>query len=84
MPVLARLDGIIIRMYFQQEEHNPPHVHAIYGDYIIAVDIRTGEVLDGSFPPKRKAIVSQWVLEHQSDLLHIWETQDFTRFDPKA
>lgn len=71
MPVLARLDGIIIRMYFQQEEHNPPHAHAMYGDDMIAIDIRTGEVLDGFFPPKRKAIVSQRVLEHQSDLLRI-------------
>ena len=29
MPVLSRFYGIIIRMYFQQAEHNPPHIHAI-------------------------------------------------------
>lgn len=29
MPVLSRFYGIIIRMYFQQSEHNPPHIHAI-------------------------------------------------------
>ncbi len=27
MPVLSRFYGIIIRMYFQQAEHNPPHIH---------------------------------------------------------
>ncbi|WP_422386636.1 DUF4160 domain-containing protein [Brachyspira aalborgi] len=21
-------------MYFQQKEHNPPHFHAIYGEYV--------------------------------------------------
>ncbi|MBR0473390.1 MAG: DUF4160 domain-containing protein [Erysipelotrichaceae bacterium] len=30
MPVLSRFYGITIRMYFQQAEHNPPHIHAIY------------------------------------------------------
>ena len=32
MPVLARFYGIVIRMYFLQSEHNPPHIHAIYND----------------------------------------------------
>ncbi len=30
MPVLSRFYGIVIRMYFQQSEHNPPHIHAIW------------------------------------------------------
>lgn len=30
MPVLSRFYEIIIRMYFLQSEHNPPHIHAIY------------------------------------------------------
>lgn len=30
MPVISRFYGIIIRMYFLQKEHNPPHIHAIY------------------------------------------------------
>ena len=32
MPVISRFYGIIIKMYFQQKEHNPPHFHAIYGE----------------------------------------------------
>jgi hypothetical protein len=27
MPVLSRFYGIVIRMYFLQSEHNPPHIH---------------------------------------------------------
>ncbi|MCR5391817.1 MAG: DUF4160 domain-containing protein [Olsenella sp.] len=30
-------------MYFLGSEHNPPHVHAIYGEDTAAIDIRTGE-----------------------------------------
>ncbi|WP_302272727.1 DUF4160 domain-containing protein [Brachyspira aalborgi] len=30
MPIISRFYGIIIKMYFQQKEHNPPHFHAIY------------------------------------------------------
>ena len=53
MPVLARFYGIVIRMYFLGAEHNPPHIHAIYGDDTAAFDIRTGEMLDGIFRPRR-------------------------------
>ena len=52
MPVLARFYGITIRMYFQQAEHNPPHIHAIYGDEMAAIDIQTGNILEGHLPPK--------------------------------
>ena len=45
MPVLARFYGIIIRMYFLQSEHNPPHIHAIYGEDMAAIDIQTGSVV---------------------------------------
>lgn len=31
MPQLSRFYGIIIYLYF--EDHNPPHIHAKYGEY---------------------------------------------------
>lgn len=82
MPVLSRFYGIIIRMYFIQAEHNPPHVHAIYGDDVAEVAIRTGEVLDGHLPPKALSMVREWVELHMEDLLAIWETQEFRSLDP--
>lgn len=27
MPILSNFYGISIKMYFQQSEHNPPHIH---------------------------------------------------------
>ena len=82
MPVLCRFYGIIIRMYFQQGEHNPPHIHARYGDDVAAIDVQTGEVLDGYLPPKALAMVKEWTALHRGDLLRIWETQEFVSLAP--
>lgn len=82
MPVLSRFYGIIIRMYFQQAEHNPPHIHAIYGEDMAAISIRSGEVLEGYLPPKATSLVQEWVQLHADELLSIWETQEFRALDP--
>ena len=52
MPVLSRFYGISIRMYFQQAEHNPPHIHALYGEDVAEIIIENGEVLEGYLPPQ--------------------------------
>ena len=49
MPILSRFNGIVMKMYFQQAEHNPPHVHAQYGDYSAEFEIETGMLLEGRF-----------------------------------
>ena len=82
MPVLSGFYGIIIRMYFQQAEHNPPHIHALYGEDMAAIDIQTGEVLEGHLPPKALAMVREWSAIHKDDLLHMWETQEFKALSP--
>ena len=82
MLVLSRFYGIIIRMYFQQAEHNPPHIHALYDEDMAAIDIQTGEVLEGHLPPKALAMVREWSAIHKDDLLHMWETQEFKSLSP--
>ena len=82
MPILSRFYGIVIRMYFQQAEHNPPHIHALYGDDMAEIVIRTGEVLEGHLPPTALAMVREWVSINKSDLLHMWETQEFKPLSP--
>ena len=52
MPILSSFYGISIKMYFQQSEHNPPHIHAIYGEYVSAIDIVTGEIIEGDLPKR--------------------------------
>ncbi len=82
MPVISYFYGITIRMYFQQAEHNPPHVHAVYGDHEAAIGIRSKELLDGEIPFKAYNLVKEWIDLHEEALLHIWETQDFVRLPP--
>ncbi len=82
MPVLARFYGIIIRMYFLQSEHNPPHIHAIYNDDVAAIDFMTGKVLEGHLPNKAMDLVLEWIEIHREELKMIWETQEFKSLAP--
>lgn len=82
MPVLARFYGIVIRMYFLQKEHNPPHIHAIYNEDMAAVDFMTGTVLEGYLPPKALSMVQEWIAIHRKELKEIWETQEFKSITP--
>jgi hypothetical protein len=48
MPTIAIFGGIIIQMFF--EDHDPPHVHAIYSGAKALVSISSGEVIRGALP----------------------------------
>ena len=82
MPVLSNFYGIIIKMYFQQSEHNPPHIHAIYGDNVGVIDINTGEMLEGDLPIRALKITQEWVNINQKELLEMWNTQKFKKIKP--
>ena len=82
MPVLSQFYGIIIRMYFLQSEHNPPHIHAIYNEDAAAIDFMTGEVLDGYLPPKALNLVNEWLELNKNSIKEIWETQEFRKLPP--
>lgn len=82
MPVLSRFYGIIIRMYFLQKEHNPPHIHAIYGEHMGAITIADGKILEGDLPGKALELVREWIEQHREELLTIWETQEFKQISP--
>ena len=82
MPILSRFYGIVIRMYFQQAEHNPPHIHALYGDDMAEIIIQSGEVLEGHLPAKALAMVREWVDLYRDELLKMWETQEFQKLPP--
>ena len=71
-----------MRMYFQQAEHNPPHIHAIYGEDVAAIEIQDGGILEGDLPPKALAMVREWVEIHKVDLMQMWETQEFKKLSP--
>lgn len=82
MPVIARFYGIIIKIYYSQREHNPPHLHAIYGEYIGAIDIQTGEMLEGDLPQRPLNLVREWMAQYKPELMQMWETQEFRLLPP--
>lgn len=82
MPVITRFYGMVIKMYFRQSEHNPPHFHVIYGEYIGAIDIYTLQMLEGDLPAKALSLVREWAKKYQKELLTIWETQKFVKLPP--
>lgn len=82
MPVISSFYGINIKMYFLQSEHNPPHIHAIYGDEAAAIDIKTGVILEGKLPPKALSLVNEWRELHLDELNNIWLTQKFIKIEP--
>jgi len=82
MPEIVRFYGIIIKMFFIQKEHNPPHIHAIYGEYVSAIDINSFEVIEGDLPNKALLLVREWMKINQKDLLEMWNTQQFRELPP--
>jgi len=71
MPEISRFLGVIIAMYYN--DHNPPHFHAVYGDYEITVEIET-VVVNGRFPKRALYHVLEWHGLHQDELQAAWES----------
>ncbi|MCL2106805.1 MAG: DUF4160 domain-containing protein [Oscillospiraceae bacterium] len=82
MPEISRFYGIVIKMFFIQSEHNPPHIHAVYSDYTGALTIRTGEVMFGDLPAKAIHLVQEWIAANGEDLLSMWESQQLKKLPP--
>ncbi len=70
MPILSVFFGIIVRMW--HDDHPPPHIHVEYQGFEALVVIRTGEISEGRLPKKAAAIVKEWCLAHQQELLANW------------
>ena len=82
LPILSNFYGIIIKMYFQQSEHNPPHIHAIYGEHVGVIDIQTGKMIEGDLPQRAINLIREWVKKYKVDLMEIWESQNFKKIPP--
>ena len=73
---------MVVKMFFLASEHNPPHIHVLYGEYMGVIDIRTNKMLQGDLPDKALKIVQEWTSIHQQELLKMWETQDIKQLPP--
>lgn len=59
MPEISRFYGIVIKMFFKPKEHEPSHIHALYGEYMGEFNIRTLEMIEGDLPKKAQELVTK-------------------------
>ena len=64
MPTIAIFSGIIIQMFF--EDHDPPHIHALYSGAKALLRISDGEIIRGALPKRQAALVKSWVRLRQA------------------
>ena len=70
-----RFNGI--KIYLYDNDHNPPHFHAIYGSEAALIEIDTLVVLAGNIPPAQLRKVRNWAKDKQAAL-----RTEFERLNP--
>jgi len=70
MPRIAEFDGIRLYLYFR--DHNPPHVHALYGEYEALIVIADGALLSGELPKKQVAAVRRYLASNRDEVTRLW------------
>jgi hypothetical protein len=71
VPRISEFLGIVIYMYFS--EHNPPHFHAIYGQFEAEILIENGGLLKGKLPVRALSLVREWTEKYRDQLNQDWE-----------
>ena len=70
MPCICRFRGIRIYMWFR--EHNPPHFHAVHGEFDASFRIEDLVVFDGSLPSHLARLVRRWASRYKKELEENW------------
>ena len=74
--------GILIYMHLTRKEHNPPHIHAYYGDYEATFYIETGELMFGTFPKSGCSLVKEFIGKYKIELKEMWDTEIYQKLPP--
>lgn len=67
MPCVVRLDGMKINVH--TNDHPPPHIHAVYGEFEALIVIADGTILEGSLPAPQLAKARAFVASNREPLL---------------
>lgn len=82
MPEICRFYGIIIKMFFKPKEHEPSHLHALYGEHVGIFDLKTMKMTEGDLPKKAQELVQEWMEPNQDKLLDMWASQRLEKLPP--
>ena len=80
MPTMQRFPDCRILMYLG--DHPPPHFHVVYGEYNALFNIETLEIIEGDLPNRASKMVIEWATRYQTELLEMWQTQQFNKLPP--
>lgn len=58
--------------YFDNQQHNMPHIHVHYQDAAAIIEIPTGYVMQGELPKAKQKLVDAWVEIHKDELMADW------------
>ena len=83
MPIIARFYNIVVKMYYIEEEHNPPHIHAKYNEHEGIFNVITGKLTRGSLPNNATILVEEFIEQYRDRLISMWINQDFEKLEFK-
>ena len=69
-------------MFFKPKEHEPSHIHALYGEYVGVFNIKTHKMTDGDLPSKAQELVEEWLSINEENLQTMWDTQKIVKLPP--
>lgn len=81
MPEITRFYGIVIKIFLTRE-HNPPHFHAVYGEYNGTFEISTLNMIEGDLPKKAQTLVMEWAAQYKDDIMNMWNTKTLKKLPP--
>ena len=82
MPEICRFYGIVIKMFFKPKEHEPSHIHALYGEYVGVFDLTAMAMTEGDLPGKAQELVKEWLETNRDKLQEMWDTQKLGKLPP--
>jgi len=67
-------------------EHNPPHFHAKYNEFVALISIDSLSILSGHLPPRVMGLVIEWAVINRDALLNQWnrgiQYEEFEKLEP--
>ncbi len=87
MPIISMFYGIIIRMYYaDNQQHHVPHIHTEYGNSKAVFAIGDGRLLAGKFPNSKTRLVQAWIEIRRDELNANWKlavnSEEVFKIDP--
>lgn len=74
MPVISMFYGIIIYMYFfDDQKHHLPHLHAEYAEFEGVFTLHDAVMIEGNLPGRQMKLVSAWIEIHRDELMADWK-----------